>query len=77
MEYRMDDNIIAKTKNCGYNFACLNVEDYPLCKVTDCIDCEIHFVEKTETYCHYILHFGDAFICTCPVRNELHRLYKI
>lgn len=75
--YEVEKSIIDKTINCDNNFACLTEENSPSCKVSSCVGCKIHFLEKLERDCPYHQEFGFSYICKCPVRIELYNKYKI
>ncbi len=75
--FELSGEIIAKANKCKRNYACLNEKTPPLCSVSDCVNCEIHFISTQTSYCPYFLYFADEVICTCPVRKELFNKFKI
>ena len=73
------DETLKKSTQCSRSCACLNEMDKgPNCKVIDCINHKVHFVEcKNDTSCSCLMPFGNSFICNCPVRKELYNKYGI
>lgn len=65
----------AATK-CIFDYACLNENGHEICKVKDCINNKLLFVDKSECTCSYSMHFGSEFVCNCPVRKEIYFKYK-
>ncbi len=73
----IDKKILAVTLSCHKNFDCLNNNQQGCCKVESCINQKVYFVENdTRSLCNYKMSFGDSFICTCPTRKEIFKLYK-
>lgn len=73
----IDKKIVDDTMSCHRNFGCLSNSNHVYCKVESCINQKVHFVEPVEkTLCNYKINFGESFICTCPTRKEIFKLYK-
>jgi len=72
-------DILKETTKCTHNFICLNnPQENICCKVKDCINSKVHFVESTtNNTCPYIMSFGYAYICNCPVRKEIFNKYGV
>ncbi len=79
MKYELREDILKETSRCAKDCACLSDEGYPLCKVQHSVeDGDILFVTNVQNaYCHYLMPFGDSFMCNCPVRRELYKSYRI
>jgi len=77
MSLNINKKIIEQTDNCNKDLKCIE-DGKPGCKVEEIINNKIHFVKcLSHSLCNYKIPFGDYFICQCPVRKEIHRLYKI
>ena len=78
MDIIIDEETIEKTTNCDKNFNCLSNELHVYCPVKRCVDGKVHFIKCLEgNSCTYMLRFGDSYMCTCPVRKEIFKRYKI
>jgi len=75
MNKKIDKKIIDATA-CEKSFECLANPDY-LCKVTTCINGEVHFLWCSEKECKFKISFGDDCFCSCPVRKEIYNRYKV
>ncbi len=72
----IDKKIVAGTFNCHKNFDCLNSGNHVYCKVECCINKKVHFIKIVDkSFCYYKMSFGDSFICTCPTRKEIFKMY--
>lgn len=73
---KIDEKIIAGTLGCQKNFDCLNSNQHVYCKVEDCINKEVYFIQYREKpSCNYKMSFGNTFICNCPTRKEIFNKY--
>jgi hypothetical protein len=73
----IDQKILTKATSCSKGFACLNGDNTVNCKIQYCINRQIHFIESSGTKtCNYKMHFGESFICICPVRKEIYKKYR-
>ncbi len=78
MSIEINEDIKALATLCQHDFACLKSESHALCKVKDCINGKVHFIEcKDQNYCVYKKSFGCEYYCSCPVRKEIFNKYKI
>jgi hypothetical protein len=68
--------IVENFNKCDMNFACLKNDFNHCCKINDCVNNKIHFVDKLERICPNYLIFGNSHICMCPARIEYYRLTK-
>ena len=76
MDIKVDEPTIKSTTECEKRFACLNGDKSVLCKVKFSVRDETVFVKCLNTeHCYYRMIFGDSFICNCPVRKEIYKLY--
>lgn len=77
MDLKIDEEILKKTTRCKKNFSCLSGER-SLCNIELCVNEKIHFIKCVSgESCNYRIPFGYSFVCTCPVRKELHKRYGI
>ena len=73
----IDDEILKETTCCEKDFSCLKNGKLVLCTVEKCINDKVHFVHCLESkYCNYRFSFGTAFICSCPTRKEIYRVFR-
>ena len=76
MKYEIDPDIIKSATQCDRNLECLIKEDQPSCKITECVNNKVHFLEELCRPCTYFIRYGfDSFICTCPVRKEIYNKF--
>lgn len=75
MEIEISEDIILKTK-CRRECSCFNSELH-CCKIVNCVDSTVHFVEPVERSCNYLHSFGYSYFCCCPVRKEIYRKYGL
>ncbi len=75
---QISDEIIKNTTKCKKKFSCLSGERNNLCNVELNIEDKIYFVKcMNNKHCEYRIAFGYSFVCLCPVRKELFKLYNI
>jgi len=75
--FEIDKMIIDQAKDCDRNFECLTDPDQPSCKVSECLNDNVHFLVELCRPCLYFLKWGfNDHICTCPVRKEIYNKYK-
>jgi hypothetical protein len=62
---------------CPRDFSCLQ-DSGDLCKISCCVDGALHFITcGREGNCPYKRPAWGRFLCTCPVRKEIYKRYKI
>lgn len=77
MDLLINKKTIEKTTKCLFRFNCFSDKTYPRCTAENPIAEHGLFVRFTEpTSCHYKMSFGNGFICTCPTRYEIFKLYR-
>ena len=66
----------AAATKCPKRLACLK-GDSELCAVEKCVGGAALFVScLTQEYCPYQQRYGyTGYLCTCPVRQEIHQKY--
>lgn len=64
-------------EKCDFDKHCIDSKVHKFCKVVDNVNGKIIFVEHLGRNCNYKFKFGYETICSCPVRNKIHRLYNI
>ncbi len=73
MKLEISNDIISKTTKCTKNFDCLTNTHHIYCRVKECYQNEVHFVECLyDDYCTYRMAFGDSYVCNCPTRKEIY-----
>ena len=76
MDYDIPQEILSKCKECEKSCSCLKEETREMCKLKECIDGKLLFVDAPEfTDCPCRHTFGSLSYCTCPVRLEINRKY--
>ncbi|MDD5616939.1 MAG: hypothetical protein PHH85_12155 [Candidatus Methanoperedens sp.] len=75
---KIDDDIIKNTNRCKKNHSCLSGDATDTCKVEMCVGDKVHFIKcNNENTCNYKIPFGYSFVCTCPVRKEIYKMYRV
>jgi len=71
----MLEDVIQKTKQCRFNFRCLEADrQYPVCSVAVANGNNVLFVKNdTDANCKYSTLSGSRPICACPTHYALHR----
>jgi hypothetical protein len=78
MGIKINDETKSSAILCKHEFACLSSTNHVLCKVNDCINEKVHFIEcKDQNYCAYQKSCGYSHVCNCPARKETYNKYKI
>ncbi|WP_372807112.1 hypothetical protein [Pontiella sp.] len=58
--------------NCKHNHICTTNEGKPFCTIESVVGNTVFFTGTRHTPgCVYQCSFGSAYMCTCPVRQEL------
>jgi hypothetical protein len=71
------EELLAATK-CGKDFSCLTGGEACTCKVSKLMAGKVLFMENMSARpCEYRFSFGNASICTCPVRRKLFQLLAV
>lgn len=78
MKVEIRPEIIEKVKICPHDFKCLIDTNHIPCKVVECCNQQVHFIESdTIFYCPLKMSFGHSKICKCPVRIEIYNKYGV
>jgi len=78
MKIEVSEDVLLKTKCCKGNNLCLHGELNNCCKIKDCINGQIHFIELiARCYCNNQMSFGDSCFCICPIRKEIFNKYGL
>lgn len=78
VKFNIDAETLNEVSDCRHNFSCLNDNPECFCEVDyDLGNGKVLFL-KTERYvnCPFALSYGNSFICTCPVRKKIFKLYQ-
>lgn len=78
-DFEIDEDIKKSATQCEKNVACLSDNNYKLCEVTRTASNNVFFIEcRAGVHCSYRKSFGfSAYLCSCPIRKEIYRKYKI
>ena len=77
MSIEIDQAIIEETTKCTKCHGCLSGTVRPLCKISNTVGSKVVFTCSEEPNgCTYQSSFGYSFMCSCPVRKEIYRIYK-
>jgi hypothetical protein len=86
MAYKVGEEILKLATKCEKNFRCLSDNPPNLCRVLRTVGTELIITNCTEhcAMCRYCLvfkpsehHATNESFCTCPVRMELYKRYRI
>jgi hypothetical protein len=78
MTFEVDAETKKVTTKCEKLFCCLTDGGMNLCRIKDCVDGNLHYVQCDELkYCSYKIPFGTARLCGCPTRKEIYAKYAI
>ena len=78
MDIKIDEDTLKKTTECEKNFSCLSGENECLCEAVVSSGNRFLFIDpKSNISCNHCMPFGNYFLCDCPTRNEIYRLYQI
>lgn len=78
MRIEVDTKTVNKTFCCEKNFNCLKSDKHICCKVENCVNNKVHFINCADNkYCSYKKSFGYSFFCTCMVRKEIFNKYGV
>ena len=74
----ISEDALKNTTRCEKEFSCLSGDSECLCKVEYCVDDSVLFVGgRVNSTCRYQMSFGDRIICSCPIRKEIYKRWKI
>lgn len=84
--FRVSKDARKQATKCKCNFRCIADKDnpecgkgQPMCPVLGTMSHEDLYVLSSGTSdCPYLKKFGyDHYVCSCPVRNEIYKRYRI
>jgi len=74
----LEGNNSGRAPECDKAHSCLSGEQGCRCHVVQLVDDAILAVSPPpEMKCTHKMRYRDAFLCTCPVRKETYKRYKI
>jgi hypothetical protein len=78
MKYNIDPDTLNEAEHCTCNYSCLKDKSECLCNIDYNLgNGRIIFLKSVQNvHCQYILSYGNSYICTCPVRKKIYRLYS-
>ncbi len=76
---KVGEDVMKDTIRCRNGFSCLDSKEECLCEIEFSPDSgRVCFVKNDKNrFCEYKMSFGYSFVCTCPTRRELYKLYKV
>jgi len=78
MKIEVSEGVLLRTKCYKDNNPCLKGELNNCCKVINCVNGKIHFVEPiVRSYCNNQVSFGDSCFCICPTRKEIFNKFRL
>jgi len=78
-ENSVNDEILDIIANCVNNCECNNFGELCQCKATQVVSFvqnRVLFVNCSNNWCNYYMHFGNSTICNSPKRIEIYKKYK-
>jgi HD-GYP domain-containing protein (c-di-GMP phosphodiesterase class II) len=78
-DYQISDDIKRLTTRCSDDFHCLFDDYWAMCSIERPLKGAGLIIGKrrNNNNCKYLMSFGNAYICNCPTRYELHQQYRI
>ena len=80
MRYKISDKIIRSTK-CDSDYECLDgASSHCKCSIDHHVYGSSIFLvtnDKLNLKCPHISMMSDSYVCTCPVKIELYKKYRI
>lgn len=78
IEAQIEQAIEERAPECDKAHSCLSGEQNCRCHVVQLIDDAILAVRPPPAMkCTHKMRYRDTFLCTCPVRKETYKRYKI
>ncbi|MBI5674488.1 MAG: hypothetical protein HZC48_01505 [Nitrospirae bacterium] len=80
MDIEISEDLTVQAVKCATSLGCIKDKDYELCRVVRSANGGgVIFIECKETkHCNYKNPFGYSLsFCSCPVRKEIYKKYKI
>jgi hypothetical protein len=78
LRLHVSDDAKRAADKCPRLFGCLAGANGDLCKVSSCVDGAMVFVTcEHEGPCPYKHDVWERTLCTCPVRREIYKRYKL
>jgi hypothetical protein len=78
VKLQLEEDILNQTRECMWDFSCLDNDKSCLCEVDELINNKLLFIKTTKmNACNYMISFGYSYYCNCPTRNELYKRYKV
>jgi hypothetical protein len=80
MPYKVSEETLKETTRCQFNLHCLNNDDWKPCCIIERVG---QFLEinkcrcDKKVQCNYVMPYGFAYYCLCPVRREIYTNYDI
>ena len=76
--FKIADSVKEKTKKCQKGFKCLSGDISCFCEVdVSAGKLATVKIKPNDLACPYRLSLNTFHYCLCPIRNEIHKQYKI
>lgn len=76
--YEISKDILDRAEKCASRSFCLSSPKEVLCEAEYLLNNNVLFVRKAKKRdCAYFLPYGNAGICSCPVRKALFQQYSV
>lgn len=78
MKCIVNNEIRLQSDKCRNGYMCQALGGKPHCQISDSVNGLVFFLKCSNPLdCPYQHAFGSSFMCTCPVRQEVYREYRI
>jgi hypothetical protein len=76
--FEIDSEVRNRADRCAWHQQCLQGQQEIRCRITDCVGDKVFFTAGSAVpTCKYCHTFGYSCYCSCPLRQELYRKFKI
>ena len=78
-DIEIEEDIKKSTTKCEKKLSCLSGKNHKLCNAIGSVGTKIVCIDCFEgKRCNYREPYGlSSYVCSCPIRKELYRKYKI
>jgi hypothetical protein len=80
MPFKVSEATKKATTRCRQNFQCLDSDGWDPCSISERVG---EFLELNKCHCdkkeqcNYLMPYGYAYYCLCPVRREIYNNYGV
>lgn len=78
MKFKIDADILNEAEGCRHDYSCLSDNCECLCEIDyDLGSGKVLFLRVNQYMnCQFMMSYGNSYICTCPVRKKIFKLYN-